>query len=119
MVTFQRVEQGIYVYDWSGRVSMRDAMTASKQLIAQNNNAPFVGIIDMRENKNLPTDISTMRNIIKAEIRHGLRGYVILGASRSIEVFIKPLAALAPTTYKFTQEWDAALQMARDLLKNA
>lgn len=117
MIEFEQIAPGIYLYRWEGVLEAQDMYRASEALASQNGKQPFASIVDMRKLEKVPMDIGTMRAVIKTEMRAGLRGYVLLGASRAIESFVRPMAVLAPTTYKFTQDWDEAVSLARGLLQ--
>lgn len=116
MIDFEAIEPGVYVYRWVGLVTMREAQQVADRLLAAHDGQPYAAIVDLRETEHLPRDFTHMRTIIRAEVAHGLQGYVVLGASRSIESLLRPLTLLAPTRYVFTQDWDKARTQARALL---
>lgn len=116
MIELEQFEPGVYVYHWVGQVDMKAARASFEKLKVLNEKRPYVAIIQMQKARHVPTDIAAMRALIKEEMAQGLRGYVVFGASRAIESFIRPLSLLAPTTYRFAQDWEAGLQLARDLL---
>lgn len=117
MIEFAEAEPGIYIYYWTGQVDMADARLSFEALKALNAGQPYVAIIDMLQIERVPHDIAAMRVLIKEEVAEGLRGYVIFGAPSRVESFIKPMSLLAPTIYKFAQDWETALQLARTLLQ--
>lgn len=117
MIEFETIEPGIYIYHWIDHVDMEDARKLLISLKEINSGKPYAAIVDMRKIKRVPNDIAAMRVLIKEEVVEGLCGYVIFGAPPSVMSFMKPMALLAPTTYKFTHDWDTAIEMARELLK--
>lgn len=119
MIELERIESGIYVYRWIGQIDMHDAKNVMETLFTMNEQQAYVAIIDMSKTTRLPNDIAQMRANIKAEVQHGLRGYVVFSAPRFALSIIKTLSLIAPTSYKFSGEWAEALQMARSLLEEA
>ncbi len=117
MVNAEQIVPGIYIYRWIDQVDMRDARASFEAVKRINRGQPYVAIVDMQDIRRVPQDIAAMRALIKEEVAEGLRGYVVYGAPRIVETFIKPLSLLAPTTYTFAQDWDIALQLAHVLLK--
>ncbi len=113
----QLVEAGILVYHWVDNVTMQEAKNALETVIPLLTTPTYSAIIDMRQVKTIPSDIIHMRENIKAEVKHGLKGYIILGAPRIVETFVRALSSLAPTTYQFAHTWDEALDMARALIR--
>ena len=119
MIEVKLVEEGVLVYHWIDNVTMQEAKNALAIVIPLLTTSTYSTIIDMRQVKTIPSDIVHMRENIKAEIKHGLKGYVILGAPRIVETFVRALSSLAPTTYQFAHSWDEAVDMARILIRES
>ncbi|MCU0512915.1 MAG: hypothetical protein MUE40_10130 [Anaerolineae bacterium] len=117
MIEIDRVETGILVYRWIDTVNMAEAQGLMPQTLALTGGQPYVVIIDMTQLRTIPIDFMGMRAAIRQEVCHGLRGYVLLNSPRTAEAFIKPVSALAPTTYLFAHAWEEAVQQARALLR--
>ena len=116
MIEVEQIEPGIIRYIWSGFVDMKDAEFALEKIVALNGKAPYIAIVDVRELKRIPSNIAHVQANIKAEMRHGLQGYVILGASGFFESLVRTITVLAPTTYKFAQDETKAVESAREML---
>lgn len=117
MITFERIEPGIYVYYWIDAVDMQEGKVAFEALRELNNKQPYVAIVDMSKLKRLPMDFASMIKLIKAETAEGLKGYVIYNGSHTIDLFIKPFSVIAPTAYRFASDWESAVVLARELLE--
>lgn len=116
MIEVARYEPGIYLYHWRGKVTMDEAEAAAAELAVINEKQPFASIVDMCEIRQLPNNIMKMQVNIRADLREGLCGYVILGAPKRVQAMVRTVAVLAPTTYQFTDDLDEAVTMARALL---
>lgn len=113
----EELTQGIYIYRWIDQVNMQEVRASFEALKQTNLGKPYVTIVDMQKLKQIPYEIASLRAIIKEEMAEGLRGYVIYSAPRVLESFFKPMLLLAPTTYKFSRDWEVAVQLAQDLLQ--
>lgn len=116
MIEIALHESNIFIYHWRGNVTMEEARGVIQAVNVLNQGKPFAAIVDMRELTRLPRNITQMQANIKADIREGLCGYVILGGPPRIRALVRTLSVLAPTTYKFTQDFDKAVAMARTLV---
>ncbi|PJF27857.1 MAG: hypothetical protein CUN52_13950 [Phototrophicales bacterium] len=117
MIEVELLETGIFVYRWIGNISIQETKHALDQITPLLTTPIYSAIVDMSQMKTMPNDVKQIRENATIEIKNGLKGYVILGAPRMVEMFINMLLPLAPTVYQFAKSWDEALDMARSLIR--
>lgn len=119
MIDIEQLEPGIVCYHWRGVVSMVEARAAVDRIKEIVREEPYAALVNMADLERAPNDFANMRLAIAAEVRNGLLGYSVYGASRLIETLIRPLSLLAPTTYHFSRTRAEAMESAREMLVNA